>query len=215
MERSTLVNINGKTIEVKIIYKNNKNMYLRVKNDLCIYITCNRLYSMKDITRFIKSNENSIVKMLERQERLNKKEEYFIYLGKKYEIVYCEEFKEIVFDGNKVYTKNEKHLGKYTRREAERIFNERFKYIFDKMNLDIKVPTLIIKNMKAKWGYYNKNRNTVCLNLNLMKYSIDDIDYVIIHELSHTVHFNHSKDFWNLVVKYKKDYKNNRKNLRE
>ena len=77
------------------------------------------------------------------------------------------------------------------------------------------IPTLIIKKMKAKWGYYNKRDNIVCLNLNLISYDIDDIDYVIVHELCHIVHFNHSKDFWSLVEKYKKNYKVNRKNLRE
>ena len=55
----------------------------------------------------------------------------------------------------------------------------------------------------------------VTLNTELIKYGYEQIDYVIIHELSHFVHFNHSKDFWSLVEKYKKNYKVNRKNLRE
>lgn len=215
MERSTIVNINGKEIEVKITYKNNKNMYLRVKSDLCIHITCNRFCTMKSILNLIESNKEAILKMLSRQERIVKKEEYFIYLGKKYEIVYCDLFKEIVFDDYKVYAKNDNVLNKYLKKEAEILFNERLEFNYNRMNLDTKIPSLIIKNMKAKWGYYNKGKYTICLNLNLMKYGLDDIDYVIIHELSHIVHFNHSKDFWNLVTKYKKDYKKNRKNLKE
>ena len=35
----------------------------------------------------------------------------------------------------------------------------------------------------------------------------DEIDYVIIHELSHLVHFDHSKEFWETVREYMPDYK--------
>ena len=69
--------------------------------------------------------------------------------------------------------------------------------------------------MKAKWGYCNKVKNIIMLNLELISYSIDEIDYVIIHELSHLVHFNHSKEFWQTVKKYKPNYKNNKKVLKE
>jgi predicted metal-dependent hydrolase len=39
------------------------------------------------------------------------------------------------------------------------------------------------------------------------------VEYVIIHELAHIVHPNHSKDFWNLVAQYCPDYRRLRRLL--
>jgi predicted metal-dependent hydrolase len=44
---------------------------------------------------------------------------------------------------------------------------------------------------------------------------LDIVDYVIIHELAHTVHHNHSKRFWGLVEKILPDYRDRRKHLKE
>ncbi|HIP41121.1 MAG TPA: M48 family peptidase, partial [Campylobacterales bacterium] len=40
-----------------------------------------------------------------------------------------------------------------------------------------------------------------------IKLSSSLIEYVVIHELAHILHQNHSKDFWKLVHKHLKDYK--------
>ena len=80
---------------------------------------------------------------------------------------------------------------------------------------DIPFPKLIIGKMRRKWGYCNKREKLIKLNFELIKYSINEIDYVIIHELCHFLEFNHSKNFWNYVKKYKPDYKNITKILKE
>ena len=49
----------------------------------------------------------------------------------------------------------------------------------------------------------------------LIKYSINEIDYVIVHELSHFIEFNHSKNFWKYVKKYYPNYKEAQKVLKE
>ena len=54
----------------------------------------------------------------------------------------------------------------------------------------------------------------VTLNLELSKYDINALNYVIVHELSHFIHPNHSKEFWNLVSKYYPNYKEARKYLK-
>ena len=69
--------------------------------------------------------------------------------------------------------------------------------------------------MTTRWGVCNKKTKTITLNSELIKYSIDKLDYVIIHELSHFIHFNHSKEFWLLVSKYCPRYKEIRKELRD
>ena len=69
--------------------------------------------------------------------------------------------------------------------------------------------------MKTRWGVCNRRDNSVTLNSELIKYDLTKLDYVIVHELSHFIHFNHSKSFWNLVEKYSPNYKKIRKDLKE
>ena len=69
--------------------------------------------------------------------------------------------------------------------------------------------------MTSRWGVCNIRNHNVTLNIELSKYDMDCLDYVIVHELSHFIHHNHSKSFWNLVEKYYPNYKISRKKLKE
>ena len=69
--------------------------------------------------------------------------------------------------------------------------------------------------MTTRWGVCNRKTNTVTLNLELYKYEDKALDYVIVHELSHFIHFNHSKEFWSVVEKYFPDYKKVRQYLKD
>lgn len=57
-------------------------------------------------------------------------------------------------------------------------------------------------------------KNSLCFSCLLMRYPKPAIDYVIIHELCHTVHHNHQKPFWKLVQKFMPDYKYNKSLLK-
>ncbi len=54
---------------------------------------------------------------------------------------------------------------------------------------------LFIKNLRSRWGSCS-NKNNINLNLQLMRLPDSLIDYVILHELVHTVEKNHGKNFW-------------------
>ena len=69
--------------------------------------------------------------------------------------------------------------------------------------------------MKTRWGVCYRKSKTITLNTRLLEYDISCLDYVIIHELSHFIHPNHSKEFWKLVSKYCNNYKDMRKKLKD
>lgn len=69
--------------------------------------------------------------------------------------------------------------------------------------------------MKSRWGVCNRKNISITLNLELIKKEVKYIDYVIIHELSHFIEFNHSHRFWEYVNKYCDDYKKIRKEMKE
>lgn len=208
------ITIKDKIFNVFITRKNNKNMYLRVKKD-GIYITCNYFVTNNMIKSFIEKNEDDIIRMNETVQRKEKKNEEFYYLGNKYDVVILNTVSKIEFVDNQVFVKNKTYLNTFLKNECERIFNERVKICYNLFEEDIPYPKVMIGKMKRKWGYCNKKQELIKLNFELIKYSIDEIDYVIIHELCHFLEFNHSKNFWNYVKKYKPNYKENTRVLKE
>ena len=201
--------------DVVIVRKNNKNLYIRVKQDLKIHVSCNYFTTNNMIKKVLDNNHDSLRKMINTIENSKEKSNKLFYLGKGYDIIYDENVKDTKIVGDTIITKSEKTLDKWYKNEIINIFDERYVNVFNHFKENIKSPILKIRDMKTRWGVYNRLRHTITLNSKLIEYDIEKIDYVIIHELSHIIHFNHSKSFWNLVSKYCKNYKEIRKEMRE
>ena len=92
------------------------------------------------------------------------------------------------------------------------VFVNRTSYYAKKMNLTYERITL--KEQKTCWGSCSGNRN-LNFNWKLLLMPPTVLDYVIVHELAHLVHMNHSADFWAVVGSVIPDYKERRKWLKE
>ena len=205
--------IQNKEYNVEIVHKNNKNTYIRIKDEETIYVTTSYFTTKKDIKRLLDNNIDSIIKMLEKTKKKQQKKEMFYYLGNPYYVIYMPSNFEI--NDNKIYVKDEKTLNKWLKNQILKIYTERLNYWYNIFEENIPYPKLKIRMMKTRWGVCNRRDNSVTLNSELIKYDLTKLDYVIVHELSHFIHFNHSKSFWNLVEKYSPNYKKIRKDLKE
>lgn len=209
------INLDGENYNVFITRKNNKNMYLRLKED-GIYITCNYLVPKILIENFILSNKKSVIEGIKRLEKKASKKEEFYYLGNKYEVTISNTVSKFEIIGTRIFVKNKTYLNTFLKNEAERIFNERVKICYNLFEENIPYPKVNIGKMTRKWGYNRKGGEPLIkLNFDLIHYSINEIDYVIIHELCHFLEFNHSRNFWKYVKKYCPDYKERQLVLKE
>ncbi|MDR1170723.1 MAG: M48 family metallopeptidase [Prevotellaceae bacterium] len=80
--------------------------------------------------------------------------------------------------------------------EAHEYLPKRLMQLANACNLGYR--DLTVKNTRSFWGKCDGN-NSIVLSLHLMHLPDRLIDYVIIHELCHTVHKNHQKEFWMLL----------------
>lgn len=94
---------------------------------------------------------------------------------------------------------------------AKDVIPKRVEYYSQIMNL---CPTGVkITKAKKRFGSCN-GKNALCFSCFLMKYPMEAVDYVVVHELAHIKYHNHSKDFYNLINQYMPDYKQREKLLK-
>jgi predicted metal-dependent hydrolase len=158
-------------------------------------------------------NKRGILDMINKDSKKIEKNDNFYLWGTKMDVIYG--FSDISFIGDKIYAKDLKQLEKYIATNMMKIVEDKVLGWYATFDECIPLPSLKIRKMTSRWGVCNTKTKTITLNYYLSKYDFCCLDYVIVHELSHFIHPNHSRDFWNLVGKYYPQYKECRRMLKE
>lgn len=105
----------------------------------------------------------------------------------------------------------EKYYHQFYREEAVLTLPSRIEHYARKMQM--RPSEIRFKKMRRRWGSCD-SRGVVTFNILMMQLSYEHIDYIIVHELAHLRHMNHSKDFHDLVRCYLSEEKRLRRELR-
>ena len=214
--------------EIIIKYKRIKNIYIRIKPDLNIHVTAPKRVAKKHIKELIEKRKEWIEERIETMQKKNvhdislKKLEdgnEIFYLGKSYMLKVVKSRREnIILAGRIMYMyvnisnnlnnkrKKQLTLDIWYKKEAIKLFEELIKKYSSLMNLNTDI-TFTVKKLKSKWGSCDTAKKHIVLNLELMKYPIHAIEYIILHETAHLIYPNHSKNFYNTVALYMPEWK--------
>ena len=95
-------------------------------------------------------------------------------------------------------------LEKWYRAETLNIVTKRIDYYAD--NFKDKVTNIRVKEQKRRWASCT-GENAILFNWRISMARADVIDYIVVHEMCHMDHRNHSKYFWNRVEEIMPNYK--------
>lgn len=101
---------------------------------------------------------------------------------------------------------------KFYQAQARVYLTARVDYWTAQMNLDYNM--IRIKNTKSRWGSCS-TKNNLNFNWRIMMAPKSVIDYLVVHEVAHLQHMNHSAKFWALVEQYDPEFKTHKKWLHD
>ncbi len=206
---------------IKIIKKDVKNLTLKVKPNCEVILVAPLIASDSYIKKFLKDKSSWIEEKLDyfKSHQIPKRElvsgEDFYYLGKRYRLKVIEREKEgvklekeycyLFVKGKDNLKRKERILEEWYRERAKEVFDEVIKKYQRVVKRDINRVT--IRKMKTRWGSCSYHKKNINLNLELIKKPLECVEYVIFHELTHLIHPNHSKEFYNYLLTYMSDWK--------
>jgi len=178
-----------------------KNIYFRIQPEGIVRISSSKI-TQKRLFELVDEKASWIEQAL-RKEALTPKitlGEEILYFGEIYPLAYHPDFRvlyEQCQKGDEMQIV--RRYQRFYKREATRYLKERLNYFANIMQLQPKEMKL--RSMKRQWGNCRSN-GIITFNIHLMQVPKECIDYVVIHELAHMVHMNHSKAFHSLVEQY-------------
>ena len=103
-------------------------------------------------------------------------------------------------------------LNTWLTNKAKMVFAPKLEDLANEMGVSF--SKLSVRNQKSRWGSCS-SKKTISLNRNLLFCEPHLVRYIMIHELSHLTHPNHSANFWNHVARFDKNYKENDKAMNQ
>ena len=207
----------------KIIRSHRRSMAIIISDKGELVVRAPMRLSYDKIYSFIKEKEKWIItkqKEVENKKLINKDiitNKNVLFLGSKYEIKYLDGIKKIELSEKEIlipttYKDVSPKLKQWYTKHAKKILTERLEFFANVMQIDY--ASVNICNSKSKWGSCDSNRN-IKLNFRLIMLPHKTLDYVLVHELSHILEMNHSKEFYKIVSTIMPTYKLHQKILKE
>lgn len=208
-------------IEFELLQEDRKTLSIEVLPTTKIKVKAPENKNKQDIIKKVQNKAKWITKQKqyfndnykEPLEKIYVSGECFRYLGKQYRL------KVIKSNTDSVKLKNGYLIVEYNLKTPTKLINNWYKdkalSIYKKeldkcfqqfVAYDIVKPSLKIRKLTKRWGSYNKNNNSITMNIETIKANKNCIDYVIYHELCHSMHFSHNKEFYNLLESKCKDW---------
>lgn len=222
--------ISNRKLEPKIIRSNRKSIGLIVNGQGELIVRAPRFVSDREIRRLIESKEKWIRDMQEKQRQVAQERKHLEikdgavipFLGEEYTLRAqdvkkvtmenaCEstgEQAQILIPGHKDF---EKTLMKWLRTQALYTFTDSAEHYAKQ--LGITYEDIRLSSACTRWGTCNSQK-VIRFSWRLIMCPLPIVDYVVVHELCHIKHMNHSKEFWKCVETILPNYKELRKELK-
>ena len=207
--------------------KDVKNLNLRIRKDGNVFVSANEMVSCEEIDKFIHSKAAYVLKAIDHfremeQYRPQPKQyvsgETFYIQGRGLRLQVSRASKDtIASDGVYIFleVKDTNDIER-KRRTMTRFLNQQCKIVFSEVmeglyplikKYGVEKPTLRIRDMETRWGSCLIKKRIITLNKRLLEAPRNCIEYVVMHELCHLIHPNHSKQFYSFLTMLMPDWK--------
>ena len=205
----------------QIIRSNRKTFSLEVKPDGQLIVRAPKFATQSQIFKLVRSKASWIEKSRAKAENIQRQRksksfkpgETFWYLGEQYPLKFTDRSRPILaLDGVFLLSKSARNNAKeafiaWYRKETRAITHDLIREYQKKFHF--KVNKVRITSAKTRWGSCS-SKNNLNFTYRLCMAPMRVIDYVVVHELTHLIHHNHSKAFWKAVERVKPDYRKDR-----
>lgn len=226
------IHIGEREIPYYYYSKKVKNINLRIKPDATVHVSASKSVPLDYVDKFVFSKAEFILKAID---KFRKNMEYIFldegeqihFLGKPYTIRLQKRSKmgaSLSFDNQEFYiflrdTTNIKSRFEafegWQRFASQEVFPIILKRMLERFKeYPLQEPILRYRKMKSRWGSCHYSQNMITLSLMLTEVSVPAIEYVILHELVHFFHPNHSKNFYQMVEELMPDWRERQSLLR-
>lgn len=208
----------------EVIYGKRKNITLSVRENGRVIIRAPKRAGRAEIDRLVKAKQEWISRHVQRSvERYGsaKKKfcegEMFLFLGKEYPLRLIPDYRSrLHFDGAFL-------LSAHKTAQAGSLFEDWYKEHakteistrvghYAKM-LEVSPARISINGAATRWGSCSSLKS-INFSWKLIMAPPEVVDYVVVHELTHLIHHNHSKRFWEAVARHYPDYQKARRWLK-
>lgn len=214
--------IKGRTLSCEIVRSQRRTVAIQIHPDKRIELKVPLLYNIDEVEPFLVKHHRWIFNRLDAPEKKSREPKKFVdgemhyFLGNQYPlriIISPENTVEFRDDTIIVHTKYNVSdliavlLERWYYQQAHQVFQEISIPLMKQMKkYNVFPQSFTIKKMKTRWGSCS-SKGSINLNLDLIKLPEGCIKAVILHELCHLVHMNHSKEFYALMTAEMPDWK--------
>jgi len=219
------IEIDSKTYQIIVHFKRIKKLYLRINGKGEITASVPTFYNSAQVNKFLLQHKDWIIKQSARINKISQQKakhkaatkNQVLYLGKYYDLqINIADRNKIFFTDDALIFQHpepdkidmEATRDSWLNRQAKMYLRKKFYELHERLKAYPLPPVMLqVRKKKRSWGTCYPNKKQIILNRELIKAPEVCIEMVIVHELTHLIHPDHSKAFYALFSKFMPDWK--------